>query len=374
MIYLDHNATSPLRPAARAAWLEAQDDAWANPASVHAGGQQARLVWDQARARCAAVLGCRSEELVALSGGSEANATAIHAALPAGGVAVATMLEHSSVLRNLEMHGEIRRFAVDAGGRVQPDALVEALACGPRLVCLQLANNEVGVVQDLPPLIALVRAQAPNALVLVDACQAAGKIPLVLSGLGADFVAIAGHKCGAPKGVGLLYVRSGLRLKPLIAGGRQQQDRRSGTEDAVALAALAAALEDAAAHLDAQALAHREWLAAAWSYIQAALPQTRWLAPAAPRLSNTMALVHPGVDNRHLHMRLDLAGFAVSTGAACMAARGEPSHVALALGLEPGLARSLIRVSLGWNTSATDVARFAEAYVREVRALGQTGA
>lgn len=371
-IYLDWNATAPLLPVARAAWLAAQDQAWGNPSSVHLHGQQARHHLDQAKAAIARRLGCRTHELVVTSGGTEANALAIHTALhdTPGAPILASAIEHSSVLRNAERHGAVTRLPVDGCGRLRLDALTSALTATTRLVCVQFANNELGTRQDVSAIVAAVRAGAPQALVLLDCCQGAGKAVIDLHALGVDFASVAGHKLGAPKGVGLLYVRNGLRIEPLIAGGRQQQDRRSGTEDAALVGALAAALEHDCDHLAAEDVRQRVLLDACFARIAAALPAVRWLARDAERLPGTLSLAHPGVSNDALVARLDLAGIAVSTGAACMAARGEPSHVIAALGIDRDLARSVIRVSIGPGTTEAEMDAFAAAYIREVAADG----
>jgi cysteine desulfurase len=377
-IYLDWNATAPLSPAARAAWLAAQDQAWGNPGSVHDLGQRARHQLDQAKATCARLLGCRSNELVVTSGGTEANALAIHAAVAGEhsthASILASAIDHSSVLRNAEARGRLLSLPVDQQGRLAPQTLTAALAeiapqSSPLLVCLQFANNELGTRQDVPSLVSAVRTAAPQARVLLDCAQGAGKAAIDLHVLDVDFASVAGHKFGAPKGVGLLYVRGGIRVPALIAGGRQQQDRRSGTEDAAALSALAAALSEALAHHEEEDVRQRMLLESAFARIGAALPQARWLARTAERLPNTMSLAHPGVANEALVMRLDLAGIAVSTGAACMAARGEPSHVIAALGVDAALVRGAIRVSIGTATTADELDAFVAAYVREVRAL-----
>ena len=382
MIYLDWNATAPLSAAARTAWLAAQDEAWGNPGSVHDYGQRARHGIDQAKASCAQVLGCRTHELIVTSGGTEANALAIHAAT--SGVAVddarplilASAIDHSSVQRNAELYGTLVRLPVDRCGRLQVDTVRAALDAGrrtpdagPALVCLQFANNELGTRQDIAALVAAVRAVSPATRILLDCAQGAGKAVIDLRALDVDFASIAGHKFGSPKGIGLLYVKNGVRLPPLIAGGRQQQDRRSGTEDAAGIAALAAALSIAAAHAEEEDIRQRLLLESAFARIALDLPQARWLVHEADRLPNTMSLAHPGIANETLVMRLDLAGIAVSTGAACMAARGEQSHVIAALGIAPELARSVIRVSIGPSTTAADLDTFTAAYVREVRSV-----
>jgi cysteine desulfurase len=373
MVYLDWNASAPLHPAARAAWLEAQDSAFANPSSIHAAGQDARMACDAARLTCARLLGCRPHELIQVSGGTEANATAVWSVLHAGGFALCSAIEHSSVLRPAQalVGDRCRRLSVDGAGRLAPETLAEALGDipteAPVLVAFQYANNELGTLQDVPALVAAVRARRPEAKILLDASQGAGKAPLNLNALGVDFAALAGHKCGAPKGSGLLYVRNGVMVQPLLRGGRQQQDRRSGTEDPAAMAALAAALTAGLAHQETEQARQAKLLQHVFSTIQAALPQARWLAHEAPRLANTLSLACPDVVNEVLVQRLDLAGFAVSTGAACMAARGEPSHVIRALGVADGLARSAIRVSIGSTSSEAELLAFAAAYVANVR-------
>lgn len=365
MPYLDWNATAPPRACALAAWTQAQRTAWANPASIHQAGQEARAALDAALASCARSLGCQADELVITSGGSEGLAAAIHGALAAGGTALAAATEHSAVLRNLPAERS-RILPVDGDGRLDPGLIIGEEV---RLVCVQAANNEVGTLQDVPALVAAARARTPRALVLVDACQAAGKEPLQLATLGADLAIIAGHKLGAPKGSGLMWMRRGVRLPPLIAGGRQQQDRRSGSEDAALPAALAAALAEAVASQPSERLRQAALIDACWTAISVRLPRAQRLAARAPRLANTLGLVHPGVAARHLVMRLDLAGCAVSSGAACMAARGEPSHVVRALGVPDALAGSFVRVSIGWATTAADLDAFVAAYIAAVGAL-----
>jgi len=369
-VYLDYNATAPLAPAARAAWLAAQDEAWGNPGSIHAVGQLARHRLDQAKATIAAALGCAASELVVTSGGTEANAAAIHAALASGGTALCTPIEHSSVLRNIALWtNSVRHLLVDASGRLSAATVAAAVDARTSLLCVQFANNELGTLYDVPAIAAAARGANPNIWVHCDAAQGPGKVPVNLRNLSVDSAAVAGHKFGAPKGVGLLWLRPGRIFPALIAGGRQQQDRRSGTEDAALLCALAAALSDRLTGHLAESERQRRGLDACFARIAAALPQARWLAHDAPRIPNTMNLAHPGVGNEALVMRLDLAGFAVSKGSACMAARGEPSHVIGALGLPRELALSAIRISIGPGTTADDVMNFADAYVAAVKAM-----
>ena len=362
MIYLDWNATAPLRPEARSAWLAAQDEAWANPSAIHQAGQRARHVLDEAKRTLAKLLGVKTHELICTSGGTEANTLALH---QARGRICLSAIEHSSLLRAVS---DAVILPVDPLGRLE----VEAVPADAGLVAFQLANNETGTRNDIPPLVHAIRARAPQALILLDACQGAGKTALDLAHSGVDLATLAGHKFGAPKGCGLLYARNGLRVVPLLRGGRQQQDRRSGTEDPATVAALAAALAAATTALASEEPRQRALLASCFAQVQQALPDCRWIAHEADRLANTMSLGHPGCSNEVLVQRLDLRGIAVSVGAACMAGRGEPSHVIAALGVEPELARSVIRVSIGHLTTATELDAFARAYIAEVRAI--TGA
>ena len=311
-VYLDWNSTAPLRNCARDAWLATQSRLPGNPSSVHTLGQQARHEWDRQMRQLAELLGCRPHEIVATSGGTESNALAIHAALADGGHALISAIEHSSVIRNVAAHAStIDRVGVDQDGRVDPEALAAACQPDTRLVCLQYANNELGTRQDLANCIAAIRS-ACAARILVDACQGVGKEACAFSDIAADFLSCSGHKFGAPRGTGLLLVRTGIPLPALLHGGRQQDDRRSGTEDLAGLSALTAALSQAVSEIDAQQQRQTALLHDCFARITQTLPETEWLARAAPRLACTLSLAHPGIDSEALVTRLDIAGFCVS--------------------------------------------------------------
>lgn len=370
-VYLDYNASAPLRAEARAAWLHAQDQVMGNPNSTHYYGQQARALFDKSRNEVATALGCKGHELVLCGSGTEANALAIHAAMalrPQSHIRC-SVIEHSSVLRNAQNSAECISITVDENGIINQQELLAQLdeSCG--LICLQYANNELGVIQDIKKLITAIRAASPKTLIHLDVCQGAGKVPVQLRQWDVDFASVAGHKFGAPKGCGLLYSKLGHKVEPLIYGGRQQQDRRSGTEDVAAMAAMAAALQASLANAEAEMQRQAELIETCWSQISETLPAARFFARTSQRLPNTMSLAFPGVKNSALIPRLDLAGFCVSPGSACMAARGEPSHVIAALGVEKELAHSVIRVSIGSSTTADDMQAFAQAYIREIQSL-----
>ncbi|TVR09515.1 MAG: cysteine desulfurase [Planctomycetota bacterium] len=371
MIYLDWNATAPPHGQALQAWQRIQEQSWGNPSSIHAAGQAARHYWDDARARIARAMGAKPSQLVITGSGSEASNLAIHASLQqqAPGLLVASHIDHSSILRPLAAQGahRLHLLSVDQEGRIDADALRQVCNSDTRLVCLQWANNELGTLQDVPHLSAIVRECAPQAVILCDACQGAGKMEIQCAAIDVDFIAISGHKFGAPKGVGALLCRRPGPLAPLIHGGQQQQDRRSGTEDVAAAMAMAVALEHNLAQHLSEAPRQAKLLSDAFAAIHRELPQARWLGRQAPRLNNTMNLACPGIEADALMMRLDLEDIAVSRGSACMASRREPSHVIRSLGLDPAIASAAIRISIGHSTTAQEMEIFASTYVRIVR-------
>lgn len=372
-IYLDWNATAPPNPQAMAVWMKAQQEYWGNPSSIHSYGQAARHHWDAARATVGRIMGCRASSVVFTGSGTEANNLAIHAALNGqeSGQVIAAAIDHSSILRPLAAAHQQRliTLCVDHAARIDAQHLAQVLGPDTRLVCLQLANNETGTIQDVAALAAMVRERAEQAHIHVDACQGAGKIPIVVSDLGVDTVSMAGHKLGAPKGTGALLCLKAGPLAPLLHGGQQQSDRRSGTEDVAGALALASALASAADRMGEECARQQALLEDTFAVIVKALPAARWLAHDAQRLPNTLSLGCAGLRADPLLMRLDLAGICVSRGSACMAARREPSHVIQAMGLEPALAASVIRLSIGSSTTVADCQRFAETYIDLARQM-----
>lgn len=349
MHYLDANATEPLRPEARAA-MAAALDVTGNPSSVHGAGRAARRVMEDARETLAARFGGRPADLVFTSGGTEADALAIHA-LGAGRRIVMSATEHDAV-RAASPGAAI--LPVDRTGVADLDALEALLAGGSlALVCLMLANNETGTLQPVAAAAALCRRH--GARLHVDAVQAAGRMAVDFAALGADSLAISSHKLGGPAGAGaLLLCPDAASIAPLIAGGGQERGRRGGTPPVAVIAGFAAA---ALAAGDAGSLA--PWRDAAE---QAALACGAVVCGAgAPRLPNTTCVALPGVRADAQVIALDLAGVAVSAGAACSSGKVASSHVLEAMGLGP-LAGQAIRVSLPWNACAADVAAFATAY------------
>ncbi len=357
--YLDCNASEPLRAQARTAMLAALEQC-ANPSSVHAEGRRARGAVETAREQVAALVGARAADVVFTSGATEAN----NAVLAQGWRRVhLAAIEHDSVLRPAEAGGaDMIALPLDTAGRIDPARLgLPSVAPDVRraLVSVQLAGNETGVVQPLAEIAAA--AHGAGALVHSDAAQAAGRTTVDFTALGLDYMSLSAHKLGGPQGVGALVVRDGAPFAAVMRGGGQERGRRAGSENVAGIAGFGAAAAAALAEREAlPALRHlrddmeREALRL--------LPGTLVVGAEAERLPNTSCLVLPGLSAEMAVIRLDLAGIAVSAGAACSSGKVGPNRVLLALGLAPELARRAIRVSLSTRTTRDEVARFLAAW------------
>ena len=355
MLYLDANATEPLRPEARAAMLVAADTV-GNPSSVHAAGRAARRILEDARESLATRFGARRADIVFTSGGTEANALAVHA-LGAGRRVIIGATEHDAV-RSATPDATI--LPVDRDGFADLPALAALLAdAAPALVCLMWANNETGVIQPIADAAAICRHY--GALLHVDAVQAAGRIPIEFGDV--HSLAISSHKLGGPPGAGALLLTPEVAgISPMIHGGGQERGRRGGTHALPAIAGFAAAGLVKFGH-DDNAAAKR--VAAMRDAIEAAAISVGATVCGgnAPRLPNTTCLTLPGIRADAQVMALDLDGICVSAGAACSSGKVAASHVLTAMGLGP-LAGQAIRVSLPWNVTADAVPIFAAAYAR----------
>lgn len=360
--YLDHNASAPLRLEARAAMLACIDE-HANASSVHAEGRRARAIVETAREQVAALVGAHPSEVVFTSGATEANAWAI-----AGGWQriIVGAHEHASILAPATAtSAAITDLPVDRDGLIESAALAAAVATpdtpGCTLLSLQLANGETGAIQPAAEAFTLARSNAITTH--TDAVQAAGRIPVDFRAIGCDLMSISAHKLGGPKGIGALVIRDGLNLPALLRGGGQERRRRAGTEAVMLIAGFGAAAQAARDNLTergriADLRRHLE------HEIARVTPDAEILASAAPRLPNTICLARPGELASTLVIRLDLAGIAVSAGAACSSGKIGRSHVLAAMGVPTALADAAIRISLGWSTTADDVARFLDAWTR----------
>ena len=362
--YLDHASTSPLRPEARAAMIEALGAPLADPSRIHEPGMTARVALEQAREVVARFLGARPREVVLTSGASESIASACWGAAVRGRKQVLSAVEHSAVRLAAEQHGSTTVVGCDRTGRVDADALLDAVDDDTALVHLQLGNHEVGTTKPVAEVVAA--CQERGVLVHVDAAQAAGRIPFDFGALGADLVSISGHKLGGPAGTGVLLVRRGLRIRPLIVGGEQERARRAGLEDVVGAFGLAAAVDaiDVAADADRQAqLADR---------LRAALEQVEGVelfGHPTERLPHLVCAGISDIEPQAVLLGLDRRRIRAHSGSACASEGLEPSPVLEAMGVD---AHRSLRVSVGWSTTESDVAAFAAALpevIADLRAL-----
>jgi len=379
MIYLDHAATTPVDEAVWEAMQPYFRQAYGNPSSLYALGRQARRALDEAREQAAEFLGCRPAEIIFTSGGSESNNLAVkgvaYARRQQGRHIVTSAIEHHTVLRScqqLEEEGfEVTYLPVDAFGQVDPAALAAALREDTLLVSLMHANNETGTLQPIRACAAVARARGIP--FHTDAVQSAGFEPLQVDALGVDLLSLSAHKIHGPKGVGLLYVRSGIRLRPQIVGGRQERQRRAGTENVAGIVGFATALELAARHREERSRyigALRDRLEQG---LRAACPQARLNGHPQERLPHLLNLCWPGVEGEDLLLLLDSRGIAVSSGSACTSGALEPSHVLLAMGLSREWARSSLRFSLGHDNTVREIDTVVEELPRLVRQLAADG-
>lgn len=362
-IYLDHNATAPLDPRVLEAMQPWFLGAHGNPSSVHKPGRAAHEALEQARAQVAALVGAKPAEVVFTGGGTEADNLALkgvcrgsYGRAPSGRLLVGS-IEHVAVLApalSLAMRGwKLEHIPVDAEGHYDLAALDRMLAPGGvKLVSTMLANNETGVLQDVAAI--AVRAHAAGALLHCDAVQAAGKIPVDFRSLGADLMTLSAHKLNGPRGVGALIMDRRVDLQPLIYGGDQEQGLRGGTENLVGIVGFGKAAELAEAELTQRA-AHVRGLRDALEAEVRTLPGARIFSADAERLPNTLQFGIEGVDGEWLVMELDKRGIAVSSGSACHSGKGEPSHVLLAMGYDPAIAKGALRVSFGLGNTEADV-------------------
>lgn len=374
-IYLDHAATTPVRPEVVEAMLPYFAQNGYNASSVHAEGRAARAALDEARERVAACLNAKGKEVVFTAGGSEADNLAIigvaHALRAKGRHLVSSVIEHHAVLHSLEAlrdeGWEVTLLAIDAEGRVSPDAFAAALRDDTVLASVMYVNNELGTVQPIAQLAEA--AHARGVLFHTDAVQAAAYLPLDVQAMGADLLSLAAHKFYGPKGTGMLYVRDGTPIVPIIHGGSQEFAKRAGTENVAGIVGFATALE--------LALDERTTAAARIATLRDRFEDRITQRVADVRVNGGGALRAPhvsnmsffGVSSEQLLMRLDVEGLAVSAGSACASGAVEPSHVIAALGLPEPWMRGVIRFSLGRTTTQAQVDRAAEVLEQAVADL-----
>jgi cysteine desulfurase len=373
--YFDHNATTPVSPEVVQATVSCLADVYGNASSIHHFGQMAKQRLEMARRQTAALIGCQPQEIVFVSGGTEADNLALFGVLHYANRqqmhVVTTAIEHPAVLNacaQLEREGvTVTYVAVGASGVVDPDDVRRALRSSTVLVSVMHANNELGTVQPIAEISRI--AHEANRYLHSDGVQALAKIPVDVNALGVDLYSMSGHKIYAPKGVGVLFVRKGTRMTPISFGGHHERERRPGTENVPGAVALGRAAESAAESLQANALgmaALRDRLEAG---ILDRISGTGVNGARDRRTPNTSNIYFDGIEGESLVIALDLRGFAVSTGAACSSGAVEPSHVLTAIGLSPDRARSSIRFSLGRSNTIEQVDALISAVEDSVRHL-----
>lgn len=383
-IYLDANATTPVLPEVLAAMTPYFTERFGNPSSAHQGGQTTRAAVERARTAVAHLLNCTAKEIIFTSGGTEGDNLALTGILqpfldttgdrrgPAH--LITSAIEHHAVLNAaeaLERRGiQVTYLKPDHNGLISPDDLHLSLQPHTRLVSLMLANNETGAIQPIGKLARLTKAH--GALFHTDAVQAAGKLPLDLSGefKNVDLLTLSGHKMYAPQGTGALFVRKGVQLTPLFHGGPHERQRRAGTENVPGIVALGTAADLARTWLASDGPAHMQALRDRLEHgLLAAIPHAHINAARAPRMANTTNLRLEGIDAERLLIALDLQGISASFGAACQSGATEPSHVLLAMGLTPAEARGSLRLSLSRLTTEEEVDRALEIIPKAVARL-----
>ncbi len=388
-VYLDYNATTPVDPAVLDAMLPYFSANFANASSIHTPGQRARNAVETAREQVAALIGANPKEIIFTSGGTESDNHAIfgiinNAAAPSfagarhdAGHIITTAIEHEAVLnacQAAEKRGaQVTYLPVDENGRINPATLKSAIRPETVLITVMHANNELGTVQRLEEIGEI--AKAADIYFHTDAVQSIGKIPVNVNSLAVDLLSLSGHKIYAPKGIGAIYIRSGIHLQQLLYGGHHQRGARPGTENVAGIVGLGAAAEIANKSLAEDAKRVSKLRDHLEKTILQQVPDARANAAGAPRTPNTTNIVFPGVEGEALLISLDLKGLACSTGAACSSGAVEPSHVLTAIGLSPEDARASLRFSLGRHTTPAEIdfaLQVIPAAVNQLRQLSPT--
>ncbi|MEV8250728.1 cysteine desulfurase family protein [Microbacterium sp. NPDC076768] len=375
MLYLDHAATSPVRPEVLEAMRPYLTGVFGNPSSHHTAGEAAASALEDARARVARVLGMRTGDVVFTAGGTEANNLAVKgivlAALASGRRHLVTApIEHESILESADylrrFHSvEVTMVPVDRDGRITADAVAAALRADTALVSIGQANNEIGTIQDTNAVAAVTRAAGVP--LHLDAVQSAGWLPL--GALGAEAVSIAGHKLGTPKGIGALAVRGRVPLEPLVHGGGQERGRRSGTENVAGAVALAVALEITERERESASARVGAATAEFISLVLGGVPEAALTGDPLQRLPGTASFIFVGISGEAVLLELERRGVISSSGSACAAGSDEPSHVLLACGLPAEMAQTSVRFSFGREPLPDDApARLAAIVIESVRA------
>jgi len=376
-IYLDHNATTALDERVLQAMLPYLREEYGNPSSLHQPGRRARAALDTAREKVAALVNAHPSQVVFTSGGTEANNLAFKgvATRRAPGLLALSAAEHASVMgpaQALARQGwQLEHVMLDGSGRLDGDSLQSVLDSCPALLALMMANNETGVLFDVAGVAAATREA--GTVLLVDAVQAVGKLPVDFAASGAHLMSLSAHKIYGPKGVGALIVDKALDIEPLLHGGGQEKGRRAGTENVAAIAGFGKAAELALAELEQRRTHMRELQRHLEQRLRAEIPKIVLFGTDAERLPNTTYFAIPGIDGETLLGTLDQAGMAVASGSACGSGDVDPSHVLLAMGVERGLASAAVRVSLGKDSRREEIDAFVDQLKTQVKTLQSFG-
>ncbi len=360
-VYLDHAATTPVRPEVAQIMLKYMVEDYGNPSSVHAFGRTTRAVIDDSREKLAKLIGADAEEIVFTSGGTEADNLALKGSLEAypdrGRHIITSQIEHHAILHTceyLEKHGyDVTYVGVDSDGKVSVDEVARAMRDDTALVSIMLANNEVGTLQPIEEIAKITKAK--GVLLHTDSVQAAGQIPIDVKKMGVDMMSISAHKMYGPKGIGALYVRRGVRVAPVIHGGGHERGKRAGTENVPGIAAFGKAAELAIAEFDQRVehyLSIRERLI---DGILSSVPHSRLNGHRHNRLPNNANIGIRFVEGESMLLNLDMHGIAMSSGSACTSGSLEPSHVLRAMGISHEDAHGSLRMTCGMQTTAEDV-------------------
>ena len=381
-VYLDHAATTPPDPRVVEAMLPYLTEQWHNPSSIYVEAQRTRQAIDESREVVARSIGARPEEIIFTSGGSESDNLALRGVVAAsarrGKHVVISAVEHHAVLDAAEQLGregaEVTLIGVDRAGIVDPDEVEAAVRDDTVLVSVMHANNEVGAVNDIAQIARRVRERNPRTVVHTDAVQSAAHLGVNVDRLGVDLLTLTAHKFYGPRGAGVLYARSGTPLQPQIIGGGQERDRRAGTENTAAIVGLANAMTIAAEERESDIAHERALQERLIEELPQRIPMVGVTGPLdlAKRLPGSVSIVIGFVEGESILLALDLAGIAASSGSACTTGSVEPSHVLVAMGVPPELARGSLRISLGRMNTDADVDRLLEALppiVERMRAL-----
>ncbi len=361
LVYADNAATTSTSPAVLEAMMPYLTEVYGNPSSLHQKGRAAKAAITEAREKIASLLNCKPNEIYFTASGSEADNWAIkgiaYAMKNRGKHIISTKIEHHAVLHaleSLEKDGfEVTYLDTDGEGRVTPEQVAAAVRIDTILVEVMYANNEIGTIEPIREIAAAVKAKNPKTLVFTDAVQAVGAIPIDIAELGVDMLSLSGHKIHAPKGIGALYIRNGVRINNLIDGGGQERSRRGGTENVPYIVGLAKALEDAIGGLDEGARVEkmRDRLIDEITKI----PHTRLNGPRDGRLPGNVNVSFEFIEGESLLLLLDMAGICASTGSACSSSSLEPSHVLLTIGVPVEQAHGSLRLSISRDTTDADI-------------------